>query len=168
MLAPASADYRRERVTNPPRFAVDTMLGRLANWLRLLGYDTAYGPHLSGRTLLRAARAEGRIVLTRRRDLLRRLDLPHLLVESDHFREQLVQVIRAYGLDVESHLLSICPECNQPLTMETAAKVRARVPPYVAQTQEHLHSCCRCHRVFWPGTHHERIRAELKALGLER
>lgn len=143
------------------------MLGRLARWLRLLGYDAAYGAHLSGRPLLRLARAEGRIVLTRRRDLVRRLDLPHLLVDSDHFREQLVQVVRAFALDVRGHLLDRCPECNLELSDETLSSVRHRVPEYVAQTQERFRSCRRCHRVFWPGTHHEHIGAELAALGLE-
>ena len=155
-------------MTNPPRFAVDTMLGRLARWLRLLGYDTAYGTHLSGRTLLRTARAETRIVLTRRRDLLRRLELPHLYVDSDHFREQLSQVVLAFDLDVEHLLLTRCPECNRELSAETAGTIAHRVPPYVAQTQERFRSCPRCHRVFWAGTHHEHIRAELRALRLER
>jgi hypothetical protein len=159
--------YRRSNVTTPPRFAVDTMLGRLARWLRLLGYDAAYGAHLSGRSLLRAARAEGRIVLTRRRDLVRRLDLPHLLVDSDHFREQLVQVMRAFGLDAREHLLERCPECNLELLDVTPASARPRVPEYVAQTQQRFRSCPRCHRVYWPGTHHEHIGAELAALGFE-
>jgi hypothetical protein len=151
----------------PPRFAADVMLGRLARWLRLLGCDTAYGPHLAGRALLRAARTEHRVVLTRRQALHRSLDVPHLLVESDHFREQLVQVIRAFDLDVRSQLLTRCPECNQPLVAETVDSVRARIPPYVAQTQTEFRSCPRCKRIFWPGTHHEHIRAELAALGLQ-
>lgn len=150
-----------------PKFAVDVMLGRLARWLRLLGYDALYGAHLSGLSLLRAARPDRRIVLTRRADLLRHLDLPHLLVAGDHFREQLAQVIDTFELD-DSHLLSRCPECNLALSAETRSNVTARVPAYVAQTQEQFRSCPRCHRIFWPGTHHERIRAELAALARER
>jgi uncharacterized protein len=155
-------------VTTPIRFAADTMLGRLARWLRLLGYDTAYGAHLGGRSLLRAARAEGRVVLTRRTGLLRHLDLPHLFIEGDHFRDQLVQVIAAFHLDTEAHLLNRCPECNLDLLEETRTNVQQRVPAYVAETQERFRSCPRCHRIFWPGTHHQRIRAELAALERER
>ena len=144
------------------------MLGRLAHWLRLLGYDSAYGAHLTGRALLRAARAEQRILLTRRRALLRHLDVPHLFIESDHFRQQLAQVIRAYQLDVDSRLLRRCPECNLELLTESRSTAAARVPPFVAQTQEQFRSCPGCHRVFWAGTHHQHIRAELAALQLER
>ena len=66
------------------KFIVDGMLGRLAKWLRILGYDTAYFPHLDDNQLVRLARAEGRLLLTRDRGLARRRGLQYLLIESDH------------------------------------------------------------------------------------
>ena len=82
-----------------PAFAVDKMLGRLARWLRILGHDVAYGPHLSGRTLVDRARRERRLLLTRDTRLLRDPDLPpYVFVASDHFRQQLRQVADAVPL----------------------------------------------------------------------
>src|SRR3990172_7624508 len=75
------------------RFAVDHMLGRLARWLRILGHDVAYGPHLRGRTLAACARRERRLLVTRDTRLRRDPQLPpHVFVTSDDFREQLRQV----------------------------------------------------------------------------
>src|SRR5215510_13089078 len=76
-----------------PAFAVDKMLGRLARWLRILGHDVAYGPHLHGDGLVACARREGRTIVTRDTALARERHLPPLVfVTSDHFREQLRQV----------------------------------------------------------------------------
>jgi hypothetical protein len=148
------------------RFAADKMLGRLARWLRVIGQDVAYGPELSGLVLLRVARGEGRTVLTRDTRLLRRRDLPpHLFIVSDHFREQLRQVVAAFGLDA-SHLLTRCLDCNAALEEVERARVRARVPPHVWRTQGRFWSCPKCHRVFWPATHLDRMRSELESLGL--
>ncbi len=149
-----------------PKFAADKMLGRLATWLRLLGYDTLYGSHLSGRTLLRAARDEGRVVLTRDGRLRREREAPPLLfIDSDHFREQLRQVVATYGLDPYAHLLSRCARCNQPVQAVAKEAVLARVPAYVAATQSRFVQCPRCRRIYWHATHAERLRAELGRMG---
>jgi hypothetical protein len=149
------------------RFAADKMLGRLARWLRVIGQDVVYGPELSGLVLLRVARREGRTVLTRDTRLLRRRELPpHLFIASDHFREQLCQVVAAFDLDARSHLLTRCLDCNAALEEVEPARVRARVPAYVWRTQERFCRCPECHRVFWPATHLDRMRGELESLGL--
>lgn len=149
------------------RFATDKMLGRLARWLRILGQDVTYGPHLSGTALLQAARREERIMLTRDTRLLRRRDLPaHLFIASDHFREQLCQVVTAFRIDPERELLTRCLECNEALREADRTRVRSRVPAYVWATQDRFALCPKCHRIFWPATHLERMRRELAALGL--
>src|SRR5262245_58783702 len=100
----------------PARFAADRMLGRLARWLRLIGQDTSYGPHLSGRTLIRHARDSGRIVLTRDRRLLRVSPAPQLIfIESDHFRDQVRQVVTACRLDPFIQAFTRCSHCNEEL-----------------------------------------------------
>jgi len=149
-----------------PRFAADKMLGRLATWLRLLGYDTLYGSHLSGRTLLRAARAEGRVVLTRDTRLRRAREAPPLLfIESDHFREQVRQVLTAYELDPYAHLMTLCARCNEPLQAVSKEALAGRVPPYVAATQDVFVQCRRCGRLYWHATHADHIRVEIERLG---
>jgi uncharacterized protein len=150
-----------------PRFAVDKMLGRLARWLRILGYDVAYGPHLSGRALVAVARSEDRILVTRDTRLLRARDLPsHVFVESDHFREQLREVAAAVTLE-GAHLLARCLDCNRALDELPRERARDRVPVFVWETSPRFLSCAGCGRVYWPATHRAHVVRELAALGIE-
>jgi len=153
----------------PPRFAVDKMLGRLATWLRLLGIDAAYGPHLSGRTLLRVARRECRIVLTRDTHLARAAaGVPLLFVVGDRFRDQLHQVLTTFHIDPFPTMLTRCSRCNEPLEELPRERAAPFVPAYVRETAERFVQCPRCRRIYWPGTHAERMRKEMAALGIAR
>jgi uncharacterized protein with PIN domain len=149
------------------KFAVDRMLGKLAKWLRVMGYDVIYGQHLSGPGLIRAARAEHRLILTRDRGLKKKQPPDYLFIESDHYREQVRQVIRACGLRPLDHAFTRCLECNLVLEPRSKADVEKSVPPYVFATQEHFSWCPKCRRVFWPGTHHQKMLEELKQLIVE-
>ena len=158
----SGAQARAEAI---PAFAVDKMLGRLARWLRILGHDVAYGPHLSGRALVERARREGRLLLTRDTHLLRDRELPpHLFVTSDHFREQLRQVAGAVRLGGD--FLHRCLDCNRALEDVSREEAAPHVPPYVLATQEHFQRCPRCGRTYWPATHRGHMLDELAALGL--
>jgi uncharacterized protein len=149
-----------------PRFAADRMLGRLARWLRILGYDVAYGPHLAGRALVRCARDEARIILTRDTRLRRDPELPsHVFVTSDHFREQLRQVAAAVPLG-GAELLRRCLDCNRILEEVPREAARERVPAFVFATAERFLGCRGCGRLYWPATHRDHIVRELAALGL--
>jgi uncharacterized protein with PIN domain len=146
------------------QFAADKMLGRLARWLRIIGQDVIYGPGLSGAGLIRAARREGRLILTRDRALGKKNPPPYLMIRSDHFREQLRQVIEEYGLDALKDAFTRCVECNTSLEPMAKAAVEGKVPPYVFATQGKFSFCRRCRRVYWPATHQERMLQELKSL----
>ncbi len=147
------------------KFAVDKMLGRLAKWLRIIGQDAAYGPHLSGYGLIHSARREGRLILTRDRTLVKKNPAAVLLIQSDRFREQLKQVIEAFQLDPLKNAFTRCAECNTPLQPVGRESVQGKVPPYVYSTQERFSACARCGRIYWPATHQEKILEELKGLG---
>jgi uncharacterized protein with PIN domain len=153
-------------VTTPVAFAVDTMLGRLARWLRILGHDAAYGPHLHGAGLADLARRERRVIVTRDTRLVRDPNLPpHVFVTSDRFREQLREVAAAVPLPA-AEPFSRCLGCNVPLATIDRESVRERVPAYVFATQQRFWTCPRCRHVYWPATHHARMRDELAELGL--
>lgn len=150
----------------PPRFVADRMLGRLARWLRILGHDVAYGPHLGGRTLLTCARREGRMLLTRDTRLCRDPELPpHVFLHSDHFREQLREVAAAVPLG-HAGFLGRCLDCNRPLDAVQRSEVADRVPAFVWETQERFLRCPGCNRLYWSATHRTRMLDELAALGL--
>src|SRR6266446_3031657 len=85
--------------TDNIRFAADRMLGRLVKWLRVIGQDVIYGPHLTGYGLIRAARQENRLILTRDHGLKKKQPPEFILIESDRYAEQLKQVIEACQLN---------------------------------------------------------------------
>jgi len=148
------------------RFAVDKMLGRLATWLRLIGQDAIYGSHLGGSSLIRQARTERRTILTRDHRVLRAATgLPVIFITSNDVRDQLSQVINSCHIDPFAALFSRCTRCNTPVVVTLKTDVAQRVPPYVFATQERFASCPDCGRVYWPGTHYDRVREQLQSLG---
>ena len=138
-------------------FAADRMLGRLAKWLRILGYDVIYGQHLCGRGLIRAARTEGRVILTRDHSLGRKQPPPFLFIESNDYVEQLRQVVRVYDLHVDQALFTRCLVCNSQLQPRSKAAVEKLVPPFVFASQERFSWCGRCQKLYWPATHQQRM-----------
>ena len=150
-----------------PRFVADCNVGRLARWLRALGYDATYHHQIGDAELVRRALAERRVLLTRDRDLMQRRPISTglvqaLLLRDDRVREQLRQVVAELGLGRE-RCFSRCLECNLELLLAPPEAVRDRVPPYVAATQTAYAECRRCGRVYWAGTHQARMRGFLEA-----
>jgi len=147
------------------KFVADKMLGRLARWLRIIGQDVAYGPHLCGYGLIRAARSEGWLILTRDRSIVKKNPPEYLLIESDHFRDQLRQVIETFRLDPFKDAFTRCVECNTVLQSVAKEKVAGKVPPYVYSTQEKFSICQKCSRIYWQATHQLKMLEELRAMG---
>jgi uncharacterized protein with PIN domain len=141
-------------------FVADAMLGTLAKWLRILGYDTRFDPALDDHQLVRLARAEDRVLLTRDRELARRRGMRALLISSEHLDDQIRQVLKDLGLGTSRSWAngpSRCPVCNERLETMDPEAARARVPAHVAQTQEEFKHCPACQRVYWRGTHWQRM-----------
>ena len=153
-----------EATAQEVKFAADRMLGKLAKWLRIMGQDVIYGQHLSGYGLIHAARSEDRLILTRDRKLRRQQPPDFLFIDSDHYREQLRQVMRACRLDPLGKAFTRCLECNILLERRPKASIENIVPPYVFATQENFSWCGKCRRIYWPATHHQRMLEELKSL----
>jgi len=145
------------------KFLADEMLGRLAKWLRILGYDTLYHQHLDDNELVRLARAEGRLILTRDTKLTRRRGVRHLLIKSELVEEQLPQVLNDLGL-VLDNLFSRCVICNTPLKEMERSAAKEQVPPYVFRTQECFKLCPQCGRIYWRGTHWEGMKGRIEGL----
>jgi uncharacterized protein with PIN domain len=143
------------------RFVVDGMLGSLARWLRILGYDADYANQRDDAELVRIARAENRVLLTRDQELAGRRGVRALLVESQSLDEQLDQVTAAFPLAVGSHS-SRCPVCNTALIQATPEEVADRVPAYVLAHHHHFQRCPGCGRIYWRGSHWRNMQARLK------
>lgn len=150
-----------------PRFCCDAMLGGLARWLRLAGYDVTCPAAESDAELASEARREERWLLTRDRKLAARAGPRVLWIQAHGVEEQLREVRARLRLAPEAaRLFRRCSRCNavlEPLDRERAA---ALVPPFVAVRVCTFSRCPGCGRVYWPGTHSQRILARLRACGL--
>jgi len=147
-----------------PRFIADTMLGRLATWLRILGYDAEY-VRGEDAALIARARETGRILLTRDTGLVRRRGLPpHLLVQSDRVSEQLRQVIQTFQLTPAGPQARRCPRCNAVVEPRTKVEVFGRVPEFVWSRQDAFWGCPACGRLYWAGSHRRRMDDAIRTL----
>jgi uncharacterized protein with PIN domain len=145
------------------------MLGRLAKWLKILGFDVLYFSKAEDRELVAIARREGRVLLTRDTGLIERTARRpnRLFVRSDDWKDQVVQVLDDLGLWDEVRPNTRCLECN--LLLRPLSKDRARnlVTPYVHEHASSFAICPGCDRVFWQGTHYGDMEKKIEAL-LER
>jgi uncharacterized protein with PIN domain len=151
-----------------PRFLADCNVGRLARWLRALGYDASYHAQIGDAELVREAAAESRVLLTRDRDLTKRRVIQTgvvraVLIRDDEVTRQLRQVFDELGLELKE-ALTRCIECNSELQERIPEMVAERVPPYVRRTQSRYSECPECGRVYWAGTHWQRMREVLAGL----
>jgi uncharacterized protein len=151
-----------------PRFLADCNVGRLARWLRALGYDASYHARIGDAELVREAAAESRVLLTRDRDLTKRRVIQTgvvraILIRDDDVTNQLRQVFSELGLELKE-ALTRCIECNSELQSRIPATVAERVPPYVRRTQSRYSECPECGRIYWAGTHWQRMREVLAGL----
>ncbi len=158
---------RRVAAGGEVRFMLDAMLGRLARWLRILGCDVVFEAEIPDAALVRRALEEERVILTRDRALPEEWRVPRvLIVESESPLAQLQQVVRAFELDWRARLFTRCSRCNTELAPVAREDVAAQVPPRVFCAQERFFRCASCGRVYWGGSHSERMRRVLdEALG---
>jgi len=141
-----------------PRFLCDAMLGSLARWLRFFGYDTVFlEPGPEDRLLAEQARAEGRWLLTRDRELAA-AGPRTVLLRAEELDSQLAEVFGRLGLHPEATLEHArCGECNGELEEVSRDEVAEVTPPHVLATSPRFRRCAGCGRVYWPGSHGERI-----------
>lgn len=145
-----------------PRFVCDAMLGSLARWLRLFGYDCLFLGPADDADLARLAEAEGRWLLTRDHELAA-VGPRTLLVRAEKLDDQLAEVFARLDLEPAASLEgSRCAACNGELAAAERAEVAADVPPYVARTAPRFRRCTGCGRVYWPGSHSARITARMR------
>ena len=150
-----------------PRFIVDNNVGKLAKWLRVMGYDAIFFKGDDDADMVGIALAEGRVILTRDTQIIKRRvatsgQLKVVLIASDRPEQQMQQVIKALNLGSHFQPFTICLECNQPLEERSQEQVKEVVPPYVFQTQKQYVECPACHRIYWRGTHWQAMTKKLE------
>ncbi len=150
-------------MTGMPRFLCDAMLGTLARWLRLLGYDAELvGPDARDAEVAARAAAEGRVLLTRDRELAA-AGPRTVLVRAERLEDQLAEVIGRLGLDPRPEARGTrCAACNGEVTPVERETVAGLVPPYVYGSAGSFRRCAGCGRVYWRGSHVPRIERRLE------
>lgn len=150
-----------------PRFYCDSMLGKLARWLLLLGFDTRWAG-VDGRpdaALLEEAKAEGRVFVTRDRKIPKVAGLGMVVLRPEGLERQLEDLLEAVGARIdEKELFTRCTSCNVPFEPLAREEALALVPPLVRELDTPFYRCPRCRKVFWLGTHTARVLAKLRRM----
>lgn len=140
------------------RFVLDTHLGRLAAYLRMLGFDTLYRNDYQDVELARISTDEERILLTRDRGLLKRAAITHgYLLSAAHPRQQLLEVLRRFDLFQSIAAFQRCVHCNALLDAAPIELVSDRLLPKTRQHYDEFRICPGCSRVYWKGSHYQHM-----------
>jgi uncharacterized protein len=146
------------------RFVLDVHLGRLAAYLRMLGFDTMYSNSAADRELAFLARCEDAILVTRDRYLLMRSEVLHgYWVRSSHPKNQLLELSVRFNLVSSMKPFTRCMSCNGSLGIVAPESVLQNLPPKVREKRE-FRRCSACGKVYWEGTHHDRMTRMLEWL----
>ncbi len=148
------------------RFVVDVNVGRLARYLRMAGFDTAYAPDWGDEDLLGELVRGRRILLTRNRDLLKRRQVEFgRHVRSESPPSQLREIFVLFGANSPPGVFSRCLDCNAVLRPVAKEKVEDRLEPLTKRYYQRFSACGHCGKLFWQGSHVERMRRILRCGG---
>lgn len=149
------------------KFILTKELGRLAKWLRILGYDAEYFDNSNHSALIIQALRDGRVILTRNQHLPKRTGLQIIIVNSEEIKQQLSEVVKTLKLGVNKDIMfTRCILCNTLLEQIAKVSVQDKVPEYVFKTQENFITCPKCKRIYWQGTHWGNVAKILEKIGV--
>jgi uncharacterized protein with PIN domain len=148
-----------------PRFVLDIHLGRLAAYLRMLGFDALYRNDFEDDALAEISTGEGRILLTKDRGLLKRASITHgCYVRAIEPRKQILEVLRRFDLASLVAPFSRCMHCNGLLQVVSKQDILEQLPPEVRRRQDEFRRCDACGKAYWKGTHYQRMRVFIEML----
>jgi uncharacterized protein with PIN domain len=156
----------RPRPLRQTRFVLDIHLGRLAGYLRMLGFDTLYRNDYRDEELARLSQEEERILLTRDRHLLKRRAVEHgYCLRETRPRRQLLEVLDRFDLSGSQAAFTRCLRCNGLLEPVAKEQVADRLPPDTREHYQEFHQCASCGQVYWKGSHYQRMVQFIQSLG---
>ena len=136
------------------KFLLTRELGRLAKWLRILGFDAEYFSANNFSSLIIQALRDERIILTRNHRLPEARGMRIILIQSETIKEQIAEVLKVLKIKPDSEaMFTRCILCNTELIDIEKEEVKDKVPEYVFKTQEDFITCPKCKRIYWQGTH---------------
>ena len=157
-----SGIFKDGQMVIPPHFILDNHLGKLAGDLRMLGFDAGYSNQYQDQELAEAAIAQKRILLTRDRQLLMRKFIQYgYLVRSLNPDEQLLEILQRFNLSAGINLFQRCMRCNQILKPVKKKEIQHRLESLTKKYFFEFKICPGCQRVYWPGSHIEKMEKRL-------
>ena len=151
------------------KFIADNNVGKLARWLRLIGYDTLLFKQKDDGQMIKTALSEDRVILTKDTQFMKRRlvingRLKTILIKQDDPKLQVQEVVKTLNLNYHFKPFSLCLECNQALIARDKEEVQNLVPAHVFETQTQYTKCPACHRIYWQGTHWQAMVKKLQDL----
>jgi uncharacterized protein with PIN domain len=147
-------------------------VGKLARWLRMMGFDSVFFTGADDSELVKQALAEDRVLLTRDTGIFQRRavksgKLRAVLFDSEEPEQQMRRLLAEFELVKEARPFTLCLECNKPLVEKNRDEVKDHVPPYVFTSQTHYVECPFCRRIYWRGTHWQAMKKKLQKLAAD-
>lgn len=147
------------------KFVVDVHLGKLAKYLRMLGFDTLYRNDYMDQEIVDISVSEKRIILTRDLFILKIKEVSHgYFVRNTDPEKQIVEVISRFDLYNLIKPLSRCIECNGMLTKKSKSEISHKLEPKTKMFYDEFYKCTKCNKIYWKGSHYERMYRFIKKL----
>ncbi|UCE43496.1 MAG: Mut7-C RNAse domain-containing protein [Candidatus Bathyarchaeota archaeon] len=149
------------------KFIADGMLGKLTRWLRMLGQDVEYSRSLNDEQLIKTAKAENRVLLTRDLklyQLARKQGVDATLIKSAKEAEKLASLAKQFNFKLEIDVtISRCPKCNTSIKSVSKNSILVKIPEATSTYYDEFWECLGCEQIYWRGSHWKRIEKTLKA-----
>jgi uncharacterized protein len=156
---------KREKPLRDLRFVSDVHLGKLTKYMRLCGFDTVYNTEFNDQDIINLALTGNRVILTRDKGLLKNKNVTHgYLIRSQHTEEQLKEVMLTFDLKKKISPFTRCMICNELLIDTTKQEILHRLQPLTKRYYRKFKLCPSCNRIYWNGSHYDRMRRYLKLL----
>jgi uncharacterized protein len=151
------------------KFIADNNVGKLARWLRLIGYDTLLFKQKDDGQMIRRALSEDRVILTKDTQFMKRRLVTNGTLKTIHIKQddpklQVQELVKTLNLNHHFKPFSLCLECNRALIARHREEVKNLVPAHVFETKTQYTECPACHRIYWPGTHWQAMVKKLQDL----
>ncbi len=161
----SNVQHLRPKPLRNPKFIADVHLGKLTRYLRMLGIDVLYENNFEDDEIVKISLNDGRAILTKDRGILKRNEVTHgYWVRSSKVKEQVVEIIKRFDLKKLIKEYTRCIECNSVLQSISKKKILNELPPKVSESQKSFSVCPSCKKLYWKGTHHQRMLSFIKTV----
>jgi uncharacterized protein with PIN domain len=161
----SNVQHLRSKSLRNPKFIADVHLGKLSRYLRMVGFDVLYESNFEDEKIVKISLKEKRAILTKDRGILKRNDVTHgYWVRSSKVKEQVVEIIKRFDLKKLIKELTRCIECNSVLESISKKDILNELPPKVSESQKSFSVCPSCKKLYWKGTHHQRMLSFIKTI----